>query len=378
MVRDVGIPELDVGFYTGLVESLHSLAMMLLMISWGKASDKYGRKPVLIISCIGVGVGTILFGFSSKIWHMLAARCLAGAFGGSVVIIRAMFGELSTPRTAGRAFSIFAFAGNLGIFVGPFIGGLLSEPAKQYRGVFGNVKFFRDYPYALSNIVTGGFALSAALLCALFLKETLHKPEDEGNGDATSADAANKKKPLSSWELLRSPGVGPVLFMYGWNSLIGLGFTAVIPVFWFTPPKHGGYGFDELHESVFLALAGLSQALWILLVFPTWQRRRGTGSVLYVCWHLYPFLILIHPLGSILRRNGQEPAFWVVAVLAQLVTSANAMTYSTWTPFPPYRPLSVYVRRARRELTCPQLVVNWRSTTLPHRIRRWARSTRSP
>lgn len=123
MIEHVGgIEKEDVGFYSGLIESLFSFTQMCVMIFWGKASDRYGRKPVLVLSLIGITVATTLFGMSQSIAQMIAARCFAGFFAGTVVTLRAMFSENSTRHTQARAFSYFAFAGNLGIFVGPLLG----------------------------------------------------------------------------------------------------------------------------------------------------------------------------------------------------------------------------------------------------------------
>jgi len=115
MIRDTGnLDERDVGFYSGLIESLFSLTQMLLMISWGRAADRFGRKPVLVFSLVGVSVAVSLFGFAREIWQMILFRCLAGVFAGTIVTIRTMIGEHSTPSTQARAFSFFAFSGNLG------------------------------------------------------------------------------------------------------------------------------------------------------------------------------------------------------------------------------------------------------------------------
>jgi len=66
-------------------ESLFSLTQMLLMIAWGRAADRFGRKPILVLSLLGVAVATALFGLSKQIWQMIFFRCLAGVFAGTVV-----------------------------------------------------------------------------------------------------------------------------------------------------------------------------------------------------------------------------------------------------------------------------------------------------
>lgn len=82
-----------------------------------------------------------------------------------------MISENSTPKTQARAFSLFAFTGNLGIFIAPLIGGIFSEPAKHYPKVFGNIQFFKEFPYALPSFIVSVIAISAAILSILFLKE---------------------------------------------------------------------------------------------------------------------------------------------------------------------------------------------------------------
>jgi MFS family permease len=63
-----------------------------------------------------------LFGMSQSLWQMIVTRCFAGVFAGTVVTVRAMLSENSTKHTQARAFSYFAFARNLGLFLGPLIG----------------------------------------------------------------------------------------------------------------------------------------------------------------------------------------------------------------------------------------------------------------
>jgi MFS family permease len=71
---------------------------------------------------LGLTVATILFGLSKTLWQMALFRCLGGVFAGTIVTVRAMLSENSTKHTQARAFSFFAFASNMGIFLGPLIG----------------------------------------------------------------------------------------------------------------------------------------------------------------------------------------------------------------------------------------------------------------
>jgi len=111
MVERVGHqqPE-NVGFWTGLIESLFSLVQMLLIIFYGRIANRLGRKPVLVFSLSGIAAASALFGISATLWQMIVFRCLAGLFAGSSVTIRTMLSENCTKATQAKAFGWFMFA----------------------------------------------------------------------------------------------------------------------------------------------------------------------------------------------------------------------------------------------------------------------------
>ncbi|KAI4863576.1 MFS general substrate transporter [Hypoxylon rubiginosum] len=335
MVQDNGhLDEADVGFYGGLIESLFSLTQMLVMLPWGRAADRWGRKPVLVLSLAGIAASTSLFGLSRSIWQMVLLRCLAGVFAGTIVTIRTMIAEHSTPRTQARSFSWFAFSGNLGLFFGPLVGGALADPARQYPGAFGGVPFFEKFPYALSSIVVGCIGLTAVVTSAVFVEETLHKtgkPAASSGSDGNEANAPPKPAPTSTLGLLKAPGVGIVLHNYGNAMLLGLAYSAIVPVFWFTTPALGGFGFSPLQISLFMGLMGLSQALWLILIFPPLQHRLGTNGVLRACGIAYPFFIIMMPLLNLILAQGTyaaDVAFWTLTSVALTLGPGVSMAFT--------------------------------------------------
>jgi len=320
MIWETGnLNKADVGFYSGLIESLFSLTQMMLMISWGYAADHLGRKPVLVFSLAGMSIATAFFGLSKKIWQMVVFRCSAGVFAGTVVTIRAMLSENSTRKTQARAFSYFAFTNNLGIFIGPLIGGTLSNPAEQYPFVFGRLHFFKDYPYALPTFVVGAIGVSAVITSVFFVKETL---------DRKLIKNPVLNPPMSTWELIKFPGVATVVYLYGHIMLLAFAYTAVSPLFWFTEVDLGGFGFSPFQISMFLGLAGISQALWTLLVFPPLQHRFGTGGVLRGCSIAWPILFAFCPLCNLFLRNRWKLAFWITAPIGLALGSGVSMAFT--------------------------------------------------
>ena len=341
--RNGNLSDTDVGFYSGLIESLFSLTQMLVMILWGKAADRFGRKPVLVFSLVGVSVATSIFGLATTIWEMVLFRCLAGVFAGTIVTVRTMISEHSTQKTQAVAFSWFAFTGNLGILFGPLIGGAFAQPAEQYPGLFGDIAFFVKYPYALPSIVTGSIGMAITVCCALFLEETLpsksgkaphNDPEATfvvGEASLDVAVAATKPAASGTWELIKAPGVAIVLYTYSHIMLLAFAFTAIVPLWWFTPVALGGFEFTPLQISIFLAYNGLAQALWILLVFPPLQHRIGTLAVLRLCAIAYPVFFLLAPLQNMLLRSGDPvltKLFWISAPLVLGAGSGVSMSFT--------------------------------------------------
>jgi MFS family permease len=331
MIQDLGgLEDTDVGFYSGLIESLFSLTQAIVMIFWGRAADRIGRKPVLVFSLFGMALATGLFGFATTIPQMILFRCIAGIFAGTIVTLRTMVAEHSTPKTQARAFSWFAFSGNVGLFLGPLMGGALAAPATQYPGAFGGIRFFEDYPYALSTLVVGSLGVTAAITSAFFVQETLKKDPaaTECNGEGL---ASGRRDTLSTRQLLGSPGVGVVLYVYAHIMILAFAYTAIIPVFWFTPVPLGGWGFTPLQISLMMGLNGAAQAIWLLLVFPPLQHRIGTKGVIRLCALAYPVFFLGCPIGNVLLRAGSEAsinAFWVFAPIMLAVGCGVSMSFT--------------------------------------------------
>lgn len=328
--RNGHLPESDVGFYSGLIESLFSAVQVLVLVFWGRLADRVGRKPVLLCSLAGLTVGPILFGLATTIPQMFAFRCLAGAFSGSDLIIRTMIAENSTAKTQAKAFSWFSIGGNLGIFLGPVIGGVLASPATQYPGLFDGLEFFERHPYALPGFATGAISATTAVIVALFLDETLQKEgtESESGGSFRGQQAPAR---MAVGELIRAPSVKIALSVYGHVMLLAFAFTAILPVVLYTPVRLGGLGFGPSLISLIMATEAASQALWLLLAFPALQRRIGAKGVMRACGIAYPFTFVGYILLNCLLREGSDTAiawFWVLCATETLVAPGVAMSFT--------------------------------------------------
>lgn len=171
----LGISQNQLGSYTGLLALVFSLCQAVTGIPWGRASDHFGRKPMILIALVCTMLATLVWGFSTSLAVALAARIVAGLANGDVGIIRTTVAELVPEKELQpRAFSVMPMLWSLGSILGPSMGGLLANPYNVKPGEGGDSSnLLKRYPYALPNLVSGAFFLVGAVVGFLYLDETL-------------------------------------------------------------------------------------------------------------------------------------------------------------------------------------------------------------
>ncbi|OAQ97264.1 hypothetical protein LLEC1_03161 [Akanthomyces lecanii] len=307
--RNGHLADSDVGFYSGLIESLFSVVQIFVLIVWGRLADSIGRKPVMVITLAGIIVFTMAYTMATTIPQMILFRCLAGVFSGSRLVMRTMLFEHCTPENEARAYSWFGFANNIGTTLGPLIGGLLADPVAQYPRAFKGITFFEKYPYALVGLGLAAVGTVGVVISSLFLEETLDS--DQETISSTAGGEAPAHQALTMRELLMSHNVAITIWVYTHFMLIAFAVTALTPVFLFTPVNIGGTGFSASQISAFMAVQGASQAFWLLVAFPILQRRYGTKGLLKLCATAYQFLFVgIILLNALLRISGKSAMAW--------------------------------------------------------------------
>jgi hypothetical protein len=133
---------------------------------------------------------------------------------------------------------------------------------------------------------------------------------------------------MSTMTLLKSPNVPITLYLYGHVMLLAFSYTAIAPVFFFTPVSLGGYGLSPLQISLFMCLGGGSQSLWLLIAFPWLQARLGTKGVMKLCATAYPVMFVVLPLCNLLLRAGYNAAFWSIVPVFLVWWSGVAMSFT--------------------------------------------------
>lgn len=169
---------LGIGILSGIIASAFTVAQLLSSPLWGRFSDKFGRRPALLIALTAAGVAYIVFGFAESLWLLLLSRIVQGAGGGTVGVIQAYVADTTEPEHRARNLGWLSAATNLGVALGPVVGALAV--------VLGRKDLLPGSPQLRMGEAAPGIV--AALLCAItilfawkYLKEskTIHHHESE-------------------------------------------------------------------------------------------------------------------------------------------------------------------------------------------------------
>lgn len=146
----------DAARYGGWMMFAYAVMQFLCAPIIGGLSDRYGRRPVLLISLFGFGLDYLLMAMAPTIGWLFMGRILAGMAGASMTTAMAYIADISTPEKRAQNFGLVGAAFGLGFIIGPVIGGVL--------GQFGpRIPFFAAATLSLLNWLYGYFILPESL-----------------------------------------------------------------------------------------------------------------------------------------------------------------------------------------------------------------------
>jgi len=97
-------------------------AQLLSAPIWGRFSDRYGRRPALLVGLTAAGCAYVVFAFATSIWLLLLSRIVQGAGGGTVGVIQAYVADSVEPQQRAKALGWLSAATNVGVAIGPALG----------------------------------------------------------------------------------------------------------------------------------------------------------------------------------------------------------------------------------------------------------------
>jgi MFS transporter, DHA1 family, multidrug resistance protein len=159
-----------INFHIGLLTSVYPFFQLLFVVLWGKLSDKYGRKPIIICGLIGFVIAQLLTGLATSLAMLYVARIFGGIFTSSVIPVSNAY--LSDITSAKRRTKIMAWSGvaiSTGVIFGPVIGGLLSQTDLHFEFALGLFHLDRfSTPFLFAALL----GLMVLFIVARWLKNT--------------------------------------------------------------------------------------------------------------------------------------------------------------------------------------------------------------
>lgn len=145
-------------FQAGLIMSSFSLMQFLFSPFWGKLSDHYGRRPILIYCLIGEALSYLLLAYARSLEMILLSRILTGFFGASISTASAYVSDVTTETERTKGMAAIGAAFGLGFLFGPAIGGGLTVLAEKFTQDKNMIISFSALPVAVLCLLTSIFA----------------------------------------------------------------------------------------------------------------------------------------------------------------------------------------------------------------------------
>ena len=142
--------------YSGLMMTSYALMQFLFSPFLGGISDRYGRRPVLLISLLGLGIDYVFLTFADTLTLLFIGRIIAGVCGASFTTAFACIADVSEPEKRAQNFGLIGAAFGLGFIIGPVLGGIFSEYGSR-------APFVAAAILSLLNFIYGFFILPETL-----------------------------------------------------------------------------------------------------------------------------------------------------------------------------------------------------------------------
>ncbi|KAJ5631404.1 uncharacterized protein N7484_011504 [Penicillium longicatenatum] len=181
---DPSLPDSTISAQAGMLQGSFTAAQFLTAVWWGRLADAewMGRKRVLLIGLSGTCISALGFGFSRSFTTAIIFRTLGGMLNSNQGVMRTMISEIiAEKKYQSRAFLLLPMCFNIGVIIGPVLGGTLADPVQSLPWLFGpgslfggenGVWWMKHWPYALPNLLSACFIFMSSLAIFFGLDES--------------------------------------------------------------------------------------------------------------------------------------------------------------------------------------------------------------
>ena len=222
------------GSALGFLMAIFALMQFIFSPIWGVLSDRFGRKPIILIGVFGYAISMLLFGLATKLWMLFFARALAGILSSATMpTAMAFIGDSTDEENRGGGMGMMGAAMGVGMVIGPGIGGWLAEDS-----------------LSLPFFIAAGLSLLALIFVYLLLPESLSK---ENRSESSKINMASEFKLM--WQSL----FGPLSFLLILAFFVSFGLTNFEGVFGLYAAHRFDFGPREVGS--LLTVVGVVSAL---------------------------------------------------------------------------------------------------------------------
>ncbi len=160
---------LETVIFGGVLGSLYAALQFFFAPIWGGLSDRYGRKPILLITLTGTAIGYFLWIMAGDFWLLLLSRVIGGMAGGNISVATAAIADVTTREKRSKGMAFVGIAFGLGFVLGPALGGI----ASQWDWSNSELVFFGMHKFSAAATISFGLALINLLWLSVGFTETL-------------------------------------------------------------------------------------------------------------------------------------------------------------------------------------------------------------
>ncbi|MEL6150523.1 MAG: MFS transporter, partial [Chloroflexota bacterium] len=192
----------------GLLVAAFPIAQLVGVPMMGTLSDRFGRKPLLLISQVTTCASFVLLGLANTLWLVILSRVIDGLFGANIATAQAALTDISSEEERAQALGLTGAAFGIGFVLGPLISAISLS--------------FTDR-LSIPAFIAAGYSLLSIILTAVMFKETLPKNARQQTERRTT--------PLTALRTLRDPRINLLLVMMFAQQLIFFGFESLLGLF---------------------------------------------------------------------------------------------------------------------------------------------------
>ncbi len=240
----------------GLIFGAYSVGAFFGEPFWGRLSDRYGRKPLLISTIMGNCLCYLALAFAPNIWVAFFIRLVGGLAAGNGAVVQGYIADVTPPEKRARQMSYQGAAWNVGLIIGPSVGGFF---AHENMGPAG---------FRIPLFIASGLALLCVIAITLIIKES--RVREEGISHRPSRWAA-------IGEATSHPVIGRMMLL---TFLVGFAFTGIESQFGLWSQARFGWGPRDI--AICFAFTGATAFFFQTMVTGRLSERYGEGTMLAV------------------------------------------------------------------------------------------------